>query len=328
MRVPDLRAAAGLRTPLPARLPGRLDLFLAVELELGRAAAQRLVRQGRVAVGDEVEVRPSRRLRPGELVQVLGEVKRELTHAEDPPPRPRLVFQDESLAVVDKPAGLVVHPGRGHTQGTLAQMLEGFGGEWSRLAGEDRPGIVHRLDKGTSGLLVLARTESAHAALARQLWQRTLGREYWALVRGRLREDRGRIEAAVGRDPGHPGRIRVGPLGREAVTEFEVLERFAGSTALRLQLLTGRTHQIRVHLAYIGRPLVGDELYGGPPAPLGGGRPALHAAMLHLRHPEDLRELRFVSPLPEDLLRLRRAAGGSADAPPRWPWPAPTPVAP
>ncbi len=230
---------------------------------------------------------------------------------------PRLVYQDELIAVVDKPAGLVVHPAPGHRGKTLADIVREWGGPWSEVAGRERPGIVHRLDRGTSGLMVLARTDTAHVELSQQLRARTMGREYWALVRGHFREARGRIDAAVGRDPAQPRRMAVTGGGREAATEFFVLERFADQTSIRLRLLSGRTHQIRVHLAYIGRPLVGDGLYGH-----GGdrSRPALHAAMLHLRHPGSGREMVFCSRLPADLEKLRLSLGGSPEATTAYPW--------
>ncbi len=294
----------------------RLDHWLSSRLRISRSASRELVEAGRVQLADRPALRPRQTLRAGErvLVEQL---------AAPPPPEtlsPRLVFSDALLAVVDKPAGLVVHPGAGHRQGTLAQQLRGWPGPWAEGEGPERLGLVHRLDRGTSGLLVLARTEAAREHLRRQLRRRELGREYWALVEGRFQEDRGRIEAAVGRDPARPRRMAVRASGRPAATEFWVLERLGARTALRLRLETGRTHQIRVHLAYIGRPVVGDGLYGrwrqGAEARL-----ALHAAELHLRHPEDGRELHFRSPLPADLQRLLGEADTAEGT--GWDWPAP-----
>jgi 23S rRNA pseudouridine1911/1915/1917 synthase len=318
--VPE-RDVPGAKVELPPAQPSeaelRLDVFVAARLGGARAHAQRMVRAGLVSVGERLVLRPSHLVRPGDLISVAQG---------DRPPAPeepagdlRLLYEDEFLAVVDKPAGMVVHPGPGHLEGTLAQLVQAWGGPWSLAGGAERAGIVHRLDRGTSGLLVLARSEDSHRQLARQLRTRTMGREYWALVEGGLREDHGRIEAALGRDPKRPRRMGVGAAGRQAVTEFSVLERLPQHTALRLRLLTGRTHQIRVHLAYIGRPVVGDRLYGAS----GGeeaGRPALHAAMLHLIHPGDGREMIFVSPLPSELEALRLQLGATPGSRASWPW--------
>jgi 23S rRNA pseudouridine1911/1915/1917 synthase len=295
----------------------RLDVFLVGRLGLPRAQIQRLVRQGLVSLDNRVERRPSQPVHRGVLVRV-GEERRE-EEPLAPPGELKVVYQDQAIAVVEKPEGMVVHPGPGHRQGTLAQLAESWGGPWSRAGGAERPGIVHRLDRGTSGLLVLARTEEAHRALARQLRSRAMGREYWALVEGGFEEDRGRIEAALARDPRRPTRMAVVPGGREAITEFTVLERFPGHTSLRLRLLTGRTHQIRAHLSYIGRPLAGDDLYRREGV-AHSTRPALHAAMLHLQHPVDGREMEFVSRLPQDLEELRLAVGGEPGTMAVWPW--------
>ncbi|MGC1406408.1 MAG: RluA family pseudouridine synthase [Candidatus Dormiibacterota bacterium] len=315
------QSAPGAELQLPPAQPSeadlRLDLFLASHLGGGRAHAQRMVRSGLVSVGGLLVLRPSHPVRPGDVVSVGPEERPSVPEA--PAGDLRVLYEDEFLAVVDKPAGMVVHPGPGHPEGTLAQLVQAWGGPWSLAGGGERAGIVHRLDRGTSGLLVLARTEEAHRHLARQLRTRTMGREYWALVEGGVREERGRIEAALGRDPTRPRRMGVGAAGRQAVTEFSVLERLPQHTALRLRLLTGRTHQIRVHLAYIGRPVVGDKLYGASgkeDAP----RPALHAAMLHLLHPQDGREMAFVSPLPADLEALRLQVGATPGSRASWPW--------
>lgn len=296
----------------------RLDVFLTGRLGVPRAKAQRLVREGLVSRAGLLLLRPSQLLRAGDQLAVAMEPAP--ISQPTPPSDLRPLYQDDWLAVVDKPAGMVVHPGPGHSQGTLAQLIQTWGGPWSESGGSERPGIVHRLDRGSSGLLVLARTEEAHRSLARQLRTRTMGREYWALTEGAFQEDRGRVEAALGRDPRRPRRMAVAAVGREAITEFTVLERFARHAALRLRLLTGRTHQIRVHCGYIGRPLVGDRLYGAAAAPGSPDRPALHAAMLHFRHPFDGREMTFVSRLPDDLEALRIAVGAPAGSRALWPW--------
>jgi len=291
----------------------RLDSFLAQELGRGRAHARQLILGGLVEVGGELAVRPSAlvprdvavTVAPGPQADRLEQVA-----------APRVLFDDPHLVVVDKPAGVVVHPAPGHQGPTLVDSLGQIGGRWAARGGAERPGIVHRLDKGTSGLLVLARTDEAHEALSLQLRERTMGREYWAMVVGAFIEERGRVDAAVGRDPKRPRRMAVTAEGRSAATEFYVIERLPQHTALRLRLLSGRTHQIRVHLAYIGRPVVGDGLYSAH-----GGvatRPALHAAMLHLRHPVSGSEMVFCSPLPPDLRQLRSDLGAAGEA--VWPW--------
>lgn len=292
----------------------RLDSFLAHRLGTPRAAAQRSLRLGLVRLEGSAPPRGSQALRPGQVVVVAGRPSG--APPQDPGPAPRLVYGDDRIVVVDKPPGLAVHPAPSLSVPTLTDWVRAQPGPWSEAAGPLRPGLVHRLDRGTSGLLVLARTDAAHRALSEQLSQRTMGREYWGLAAGPFREDRGRIEAAVGRDPGRRQRMVVTAEGRDSTTEFWVLERLPAHTALRLRLLTGRTHQIRVHLRFIQRPLVGDRLYGG-----GGrdpGRPALHAAMLHLRHPGSGREMVFTSPLPDDLRSLRLQLGGVGE--PAWPW--------
>jgi 23S rRNA pseudouridine1911/1915/1917 synthase len=214
-----------------------------------------------------------------------------------------VVYEDDALAVIDKPSGLVVHPAPGHPSGTLADGLKQRGTTWSLLGGAERAGIVHRLDRDTSGLLVVAKTEAAHRGLARQLSDRTLGRTYWALVHGGFREESGTIDAPIGRHPRDRRRMAIVEGGREAVTDFRVVERLNGATVLELSLRTGRTHQIRVHLASIGHPIIGDTIYGRPDSTL--RRPALHAMRLRLVHPGDGTERTFDSELPAELVAAR-----------------------
>ena len=279
--------------------PPRLDVWLAHERGITRHAAHTLVVAGMVTVNG----RPAK---SGQRVHARDEVRVGEARAAPAPPPPRsaaadlaIVYEDDWLAVVDKPAGLVVHPAPGHPSGTLADALRARGTTWSLLGGAERAGIVHRLDRDTSGLLVVAKTEATHRALAAQLRTRTLGRTYWALVHGGFGEDAGTIEAPIGRDPRHRKRMAVVDGGRDSVTDFRVVERLGELTVLEVGLRTGRTHQIRAHMAYIRHPIVGDSVYGRRDDRL--PRPALHAARLTLLHPGDGSPRSFTSPLPADL---------------------------
>jgi 23S rRNA pseudouridine1911/1915/1917 synthase len=285
----------------------RLDVWLVANRGITRSAAQALVDAGLVTVNG----------RPGRAGQRIGET--DVVHVAEPPPRaaaapppgPRVelqvVHEDEWLAVIDKPAGLVVHPAPGHPHGTVADALRQRGDAWSLVGGEERAGIVHRLDRYTSGLMVVAKTEAAHRSLAAQLADRTLGRSYWALVWGGVTEETGRVDAPIGRDPRDRKRMAVVDHGRASVTDFRVVERLAQAAVLDVSLRTGRTHQVRVHLAYIGRPIVGDPVYGRRHDPH-TGRPALHARALHFVHPGDGAPRDFESPLPADLQSLLHRA--------------------
>jgi 23S rRNA pseudouridine1911/1915/1917 synthase len=305
----------------------RLDRFLQARAgDLSRTRLQALIAAGRVLV-DGRSRKASHRLRPGEAVSVEVPPPAPLALAPEPIPLD-VVYEDEAVLVVNKPAGLVVHPGAGHTTGTLVHaLLWHTGGRLSGIGGVRRPGIVHRLDRGTSGLLAVAKSDAAHASLARQLKARTVERRYLALVHGRVLQPEGLVETAIGRDPRSRLRMAVRPpgAGRLAVTRYRVLERFdapAPLTWLAVHLGTGRTHQIRVHLAHLGFPVVGDRTYrpraAGPLDPalaarvvaLGGL--ALHAAALGFTHPLTGTRLRFEAPLPaplEALLASLRAAG-------------------
>jgi len=269
----------------------RLDRFLATHLG-SRAAAERAVEAG--ALVDGIARPKSYRLTGGEEVQVVDATR--TAEAPPPPPEPRIAWQDEHLLVVDKPAGLVVHPGHGHAHGTLVDALRG------KIAGGDpeRPGIVHRLDRETSGLMVVARSEEAHARLQELVRERALQRTYTALVRGRPRSRTGRIEAPIGRDRGDPTRVSLDTdTPREAITHFEVERLWPSYALLRVHLETGRMHQIRVHLAAIDLPVAGDPTYG---VPLDGlARQFLHAAELAFPHPFTGERIDTRSELPGDL---------------------------
>ncbi|HEY2705558.1 MAG TPA: RluA family pseudouridine synthase [Candidatus Dormibacteraeota bacterium] len=287
----------------------RLDLWMVRERGISRTAARALIDAGRVRV-DGRPGRPSQRIEPGTSVEVAdapaaGAVP--AAAAAEGEEELRIVHEDEWLAVIDKPAGLVVHPAPGHPTGTLADALRRRGDTWSTAAGEDRPGIVHRLDRFTSGLLVVAKTEAAHRALSAQLAGRTLGRNYWTMVWGSLAESSGEIVAPIARDRRQRQRMAVVDGGRAAQSNFQVVERLAAATVLDVSLRSGRTHQIRVHLAWVGRPVVGDPIYGRRDD-RHAGRPALHARQLRLVHPADGAERIYEAPLPADLVDLLQQA--------------------
>lgn len=290
---------------------GRFDLAVSAVAGISRAHAQRLIGDGRALVGGR-RARASDRMRGGELVSVR------LSAPADPTLEPESIpltvaYEDEAILIVDKPAGLVVHPSAGHATGTLVHALLGRardrGEPLGSIAGVGRPGIVHRLDKDTSGLLVVAKTDAAQASLMRQFGERTIEKEYAALVRGAAPATRGRIEAPVGRDPRDRQRMAVVAGGREAVTEYDTLGAAAGYTLLALRPRTGRTHQLRAHLAYLGLPIAGDLRYGGGNGPGGLARQFLHATRLTLDRPLDGRRLGAWSELPPDLAAALVAVG-------------------
>jgi 23S rRNA pseudouridine1911/1915/1917 synthase len=251
-------------------------------------------------------VKPAHRLRGGERISGAVPEAQPTELVAEPLPL-SILYQDADVAVIDKPAGLVVHPAPGHTGGTLVNALLHHLRDLSGVGGELRPGIVHRLDKDTSGVLVVAKHDVAHRSLAAQFKVHSVLREYLALVRGAPRAAAGTIEAAIGRHPTDRKRMSTkARRGRAAVTHYRVEERLRDASLLRLTLETGRTHQVRVHLASIGVSILGDPVYGGgraQGAELGLARQALHAAVLGFAHPRSGAALRFESPLPADLAR-------------------------
>jgi len=280
----------------------RLDVFLRARFPaVSRGTIQRLIEQGHIRVNDQV-VKPTHVPRAGEKVSIFWP---EAKPAEAKPQFMALdiLFEDADLLVLNKPPGIVVHPAAGHDEGTLVNaLLHHCGAELSGIGGVARPGIVHRLDKDTSGLLVVAKTEPAQLALVRQLQARTVKRTYLALVRGRVERD-GTVEAPIGRHPVQRTRMAVVASGKPAVTHYRVRERFAAHTLLECGLETGRTHQIRVHLASIGHPLEGDPVYAGR-GPAIFPRQALHAWKLAFDHPASGAPMAFESPLPADMSAL------------------------
>ena len=280
-----------MRLTVPPGAAGeRLDRFLAMHLG-SRAAAERAVAAG--ALVDGLTRAKSHRLAGGEAIDVADPAP---VARVEPPEQPEVVWEDEHLLVVDKPAGLVVHHGAGHASGTLVDALGGRAG-----GGEaERRGIVHRLDRDTSGLMVVARSEEAHRRLTALVRRRALERIYLALVEGRPRSRTGRVEAAIGRDRGDPTRISLDTdTPRDAVTHFELERLYRKAALLRVTLETGRTHQIRVHLAAIGLPVLGDAVYGVPGAGL--ERQFLHASELAFPHPFTGERIETRSELPADL---------------------------
>lgn len=313
----------------------RLDHFLTRHVPgQTRSRLQALVRAGFVRAGGATIVGPGHRVKPGEPVEIVLRAPEPERAAGEAIPLV-VVHEDKDIIVVDKPAGLVVHPAAGHATGTLVNALIAHCGDsLSGIGGVRRPGIVHRLDKDTSGLLVAAKTDLAHRGLAEQFAAHgrdgRLERGYLALVWGGLRRPRGVVEAALGRSSTNRTKIAVvdAERGRHAVTHFHVRQRFEGEHAtplaslVELELETGRTHQIRVHMAHIGHPLLGDATYGAgfksaaarlPPAAREAlaalGRQALHAHCLGFEHPRSGRKLRFQSPLPADMAELVSALG-------------------
>ena len=293
---------------MPASLAGeRVDRAVALLTGWSRADVAGLIEEGAVRIGGE-PVTKSRRLAEGDEVEVDGEPE------VDAPPRPEpidfpVLHADEDLVVLVKPAGLVVHPGAGHHEGTLAGGLLHRFPEIASVGDPMRPGIVHRLDRDTSGLMVVARSPEAYDALVAALAARAVERRYLALAWGRFDARRGTIDAPIGRSATRRTRMAVREAGKEARTGYEVKEQYEHPVCalVECRLETGRTHQIRVHLAAIGHPVVGDGTYGGDRNPLRPGRPFLHASALALRHPTTGEHLEFTDPLPPELAAVLTA---------------------
>jgi 23S rRNA pseudouridine1911/1915/1917 synthase len=294
----------------------RLDRFLvSVLAEQSRSQLQRLIVEGHVTVtthsGLQKSAKANLQLKEGDRI-----------HVDAPPPRPAeiageelpldVLFQDADVAVINKPAGMVVHPAAGHDSGTLVNALLHHITDLSGVGGELRPGIVHRLDRGTSGVMVVAKNDTAHQELARQFHDREVEKEYIALVWGVVQAGR-RIDAAIGRDPGNRQKMSARTKhARNAVTRITRAHHMPAVTLCQVAIHTGRTHQIRVHLSAIGHPIVGDSVYGGVHRRVAGDikavqrltRPFLHAARLVFHHPRDGRRLEFIAPLPDDLMNV------------------------
>ncbi len=278
----------------------RLDAFLARTVpELSRSAAQKLLEEGCV----ERNGKPGRKndkLEPGDRICVTVPEPQEVSITPTEMPLD-IVYEDADVAVINKPKGLVVHPAAGHSDDTLVNgLLHALGDQLSGINGQLRPGIVHRIDKDTSGLLAVAKNDFAHRILASQLKDHTMARTYEAIVCGSFREDSGTVNAPIGRHPSDRKKMCVTARNsKEAVTHWEVVRRFRGYTHIRCRLETGRTHQIRVHMAHIGHPILGDTVYGHKKPELGQDSQCLHAGALCFRHPRDGRPVMVLAPLPE-----------------------------
>lgn len=292
--------------------PPRLDLFLKRKLSsYTRSQIHRWVEQGYVKVNQRLAQKAGQKLHKGDRIEVaLPLVDRGVR----PEPLPfDLLYDDDSIAVIDKPALVVVHPGAGHSGRTMVHGLLYRFPSIARVGNEKRPGIVHRLDKGTSGVMVIAKTPEAYLSLVGQFARRAVDKEYRAIVLGEVPLDSGWVERAIGRDPYHRKQMSThSRRGKEAVTEYCVIQRYPYATDLRVKIYSGRTHQIRVHLQSIGYPVLGDTVYGGIPSrksPLyqlakGLGRPALHASKLGFVHPATQKRVTFEAPLPNDMQQL------------------------
>ncbi len=312
-------ASSSFNAPASVSIHSRRDLAELLP-DLSRSFLARLIDDGRIAVSGEVVVKPSFHVAAGQSITVEIPSPTPATAASQDLPL-TILHEDDDLVVIDKPAGLVVHPSAGHGDGTLVNALLFHVHDLSGVGGEIRPGIVHRLDKDTSGVMVIAKNDAAHRALTSAWNGSSVIKEYLALVYGTPSPSRGRVDAPIGRDPRNRKRMAVVRDGRQAVTEYDVIQPLRYLALVRCRLHSGRTHQIRVHMKHLGHPIVGDPVYSGPQwkgipdkrlqktlAAL--GRQALHATLLTIPHPRTGTMMTFNSPLPADLNLVLREAGG------------------
>ena len=288
------------------KTPERLDKFLVGLLqEFSRSRIQGLIADGFVDVNGQAAKKAGQTLESGFSVTVrIPPAAPTALVAEDIPLD--ILFENDDLIVVNKPAGMVVHPAAGHASGTLVNAILGYDPEIEGIGGEERPGVVHRLDKETSGLILVAKNERAHRWLQDQFRLRKVEKTYLALVDGKPPTPSGRVEAYIGRDPSHRKRMAIVPesRGREAISVYKTVESFKAHTLLEFHPLTGRTHQIRLHCAFLGCPIVGDEVYGKKHSSIELGRHFLHAFRLKIVLPEEKEPVHFEAPLPDDLERV------------------------
>lgn len=281
----------------------RLDAFLSADGALTRSQAARLIAEGRIRVNGKPAAK-SARLSGGETVTVdVPQLRETALPPQDIPLD--VVYEDDDVIVVNKPTGLVVHPAPGHPDGTLVNaLLHHCGDSLSGIGGEKRPGIVHRIDRDTSGLIIAAKNDAAHLALSAQLKDHSLSRTYECLVTGNMKQDSGTVDAPIGRSSADRKKMAVVPTGRRAVTHWEVVARYPGVTHLRCRLETGRTHQIRVHMAYIGHPILGDTVYGAKKPVPGLTGQCLHAVGLRFIHPRTGEPVELHCPLPPEFTAM------------------------
>ena len=292
---------------VPASLEGeRLDRSLAMLLSISRSQASKLIAEGSVQHKSKPLTVPASRLAAGTILRIDAEALANLHPklAADPDVPVEIVHEDPELLVLEKAPNVVVHPGSGNATGTLAAGLLARFPEIAEVGQPDRPGIAHRLDKGTSGLMAVARSNKAYKALVKMFSEHKIRREYLALCHGVPQNAQGTVDAPIGRSPRRPTEMAITASGRDAITHYEVTERLADAALLKCRLETGRTHQIRVHLSAIGHPLLGDTTYGKDlPQNILLARPALHSSRLALPHPTSAHPLAFSSTLPDDLAR-------------------------
>ena len=297
----------------PEQARTRLDLFLTGEVpELTRTHIQKLIDEGRVTINGTV-AKANSKLKPGEEINfVIPEPEELKVEGENIPLE--IIFEDSDVIVINKPQGMVVHPAPGNTSGTLVNALLYHCQDLSGINGVMRPGIVHRLDKDTTGVIMVAKNDLAHLGLASQIKDREVTRRYTALVHGNIQEPGGIIDTPIGRDPQDRKKMAVViKNSKQALTRYTVLERFKEYTLVECKLETGRTHQIRVHLAYLGHPVVGDHKYGTRKAHFGLVGQALHAGVLGFKHPRTGEYLEFTAPLPDRMAGVVRKLQSSAE---------------
>lgn len=291
----------------------RLDEFVRRRAGITRSRAQRLIQDGCVSIEGRPPQKAGQQLRIGQRVEVsLPEPSPIEAVAQDIPIE--IIYQDDCMAVVNKPRGMVVHPAAGNADGTLVNALLAKLDHLSGIGGKLRPGILHRIDKDTTGLLLVAKNDAAHISLSAQIAAHTVGRVYLAILQGNMKQEEGDVDAPIGRHPADRKRMAIVRGGREAQTHFKTLAQLNGATLIEARLRTGRTHQIRVHMASLGHPVMGDPLYGPRKCPLSGlDYQLLHACRIAFNHPESGKRCTFAVEPPADFIKYYKKLGGDGD---------------